>query len=666
MFFETAWTSVRPRTELATLEGHTDLAWDVCSIEVGDLTLVASASRDATVRIWDPAAGQPVHVLRGHTGDVEAVHSVGRSLVSAGQDSTVRVWDPVSGGQTHVLDGYRGASPVEIDGRVLVASGTANGAALWDPETGHEHKTFVGASAPMTALRVGERVLVAARGSETGVGVWDANTGDRCWLRQPDAHTTMKVCAVPVGDRMLVASAGYDKELDDGRVRLWDPLSGEPVRTLEFPRLVERALDRVRDLFWLDVDGRAALVVVAQKTLRIVDPATGEVLRAFVASTWIEAWCRLSVEGGTLFAVSESYRDLIRIWDPVTGRQINELRGEKNPIEALHGFEINGQPRLASADATGLTVRIWDPFRSNPVARGRGHRDDVYGVWPVADRMISVAQSSARFWNPADGSQPLKKMRASLFGIVDVVEFMVDGRLLLAGAFQVYECGRIRIWDPATGRQVRRLERRWEEGPSVLCPFTVGERVLLAAGTEDHVRVWDPSTGRLESQTPCGSATRWLGRIVVDGRPTLAGRDEEHGVRIWDPAGAAWQPAGADSGEYAFMLGDRALVAEAEKGGEVRVADLVTGETRCVLRGHTGYWITGIGVATLDSRLLLLTSGGADRTVRLWAPDTGSCVLTIPVHHEAVRCAQVGEDLLAVAAPSGVLVYRVRVRVGTA
>lgn len=659
MFFEIAWTSVAPRTELLTFEGHTDVVFDVCSFEADGRTLLASASRDATVMIWDPVSGRQLRVLRGHVGDVRAVLFVAGVLISAGEDATVRVWDPSTGAQLRVLADYRGATVVERGGRVLMASKTTDGAVLWDPVTGREQRSFAGASAAMSAFQTDGRVLVSARGGESGLGVWDAESGEQLWRRQPDAHTTVKACPIPVGDQTLVAGAGYDKDLDGGRIRFWDPLDGEMVRTIEFAPLVERVLDRISDLFPLDLGGRVVVVGVGQKTLRIIDPDTGALLQAFVAPTWIEAVGRLSVDGRTLFAISERYQSTIRIWDPTDGRQITELRGEKSPIEALSGFEVGGRPLLASADSTGQTVRVWDPLGSGPVARHRGHTDEVYGVWPVGDRMISIAEKSARIWDPATGGQTAK-IRGWLFGIADIAQFTMDGKPLLAGAFEVYDGGRIRIWDPATGRQIRRLERRGEEGPSVICPFTAGDRVLLAAGDELDVRVWDPSTGRLESETSCGSLISWLGRITVDGRPALAGRSKEHGIRIWDPAAAAWQPAGAEQGEHAFMLGDRPLVADVEKGGTVWVRDLLTSETRCVLRGHTGYWITGIGVATVESRTLLTTAGGADRTVRLWDPDTGECVLTIPVHHEVVGCAQVGEDLLAAAVPSGVLVYRVR------
>ena len=59
-----------------------------------DGTWLASASNDATVRIWDPHTGQARHTLTGHTNTVKAlaVAPDGTWLASASNDHTVRIW----------------------------------------------------------------------------------------------------------------------------------------------------------------------------------------------------------------------------------------------------------------------------------------------------------------------------------------------------------------------------------------------------------------------------------------------------------------------------------------------------------------------------------------------------------------------------------------------
>ena len=62
--------------------------------------LVASASHDNTVRLWDAGSGEPVRTLNGHTHLVRAVAFSlnGQLLASASHDNTVKLWDASSWG----------------------------------------------------------------------------------------------------------------------------------------------------------------------------------------------------------------------------------------------------------------------------------------------------------------------------------------------------------------------------------------------------------------------------------------------------------------------------------------------------------------------------------------------------------------------------------------
>ena len=74
----------------------------------GDGRLLASASSDRTVRVWDVAAAKCVAVLTGHTDEVFSAvfHPDGKRLASAGRDRAIWLWDLATGQEVARLEGH--------------------------------------------------------------------------------------------------------------------------------------------------------------------------------------------------------------------------------------------------------------------------------------------------------------------------------------------------------------------------------------------------------------------------------------------------------------------------------------------------------------------------------------------------------------------------------
>jgi len=86
----------------AAIDGHVvSLAWS------NALGLIAAASADGPITLFDAKTGQARHHLLGHGFGTACVawSADGQHLASAGQDGKVRLWDPVTGQQTHEMPG---------------------------------------------------------------------------------------------------------------------------------------------------------------------------------------------------------------------------------------------------------------------------------------------------------------------------------------------------------------------------------------------------------------------------------------------------------------------------------------------------------------------------------------------------------------------------------
>jgi WD40 repeat protein len=92
--------------ERQTLEGHSG---PVLSVSFSpDSQLLASASVDKTIKLWDPATGELRQTLEGHSDVVESVSFSpdGQLLASASYDKTIKLWDPTTGELRQTLEGH--------------------------------------------------------------------------------------------------------------------------------------------------------------------------------------------------------------------------------------------------------------------------------------------------------------------------------------------------------------------------------------------------------------------------------------------------------------------------------------------------------------------------------------------------------------------------------
>ena len=92
----------------------------------------------------------------------------------------------------------------------------------------------------------------------------------------------------------------------------------------------------------------------------------------------------------------------------------------------------------------------------------------------------------------------------------------------------------------------------------------------------------------------------------------------------------------------AVPAGDRTLLATSD-GATVRLWDPDSGFLIRVLEGHTGR-VNAVCAVPTGNRTLLATAS-RDQKVRLWDSADGSCVLTVPVHHEAAAVTSVAGSL---------------------
>ena len=276
---------------------------------------LATASADATVRLWDADTGQPLGApLTGHT---DAVWSV--------------VFSP---------DGHR-----------LASTGGDNGAAV-----GRRHRA---ARAPARVTRWGPGGGVRPGRAPPGHGsydstvrLWDAETGRP--LGDPlTGHTGgERVAFSPDGHRLATAAGQHGAAV--GRRRR--PTAGDPL-TGHKPG-VQRGVQP---------DGHRLASASDDTTVRLWDTDTGHpsATRSTATPAWFAVWRSPPTAGG-----QRPSDGTVRIWDVSTGGPLGVPHGHTDVVTGV-AFSPDGR-LLASSGGDG-PVRMWGAVSGGPRRTLQGH-----------------------------------------------------------------------------------------------------------------------------------------------------------------------------------------------------------------------------------------------------------------------------------------------------
>jgi WD40 repeat protein len=351
----------------------------------------------ATIALWDVATGKARPALRGHKGQVHALHFTadGKTLVSAGglpgQPGEVLVWDAAGGALLARLDGHHG--PVgglafSPDGRTLLSAGGSldnQGEILfWQPPANGDRHTLEGHAGPVTCAAYSQDGKTLATGGEDRtVRLWDTATGTEravfkgfanplhCLQMSPDGRAlatagrgektvtlstltgrlllaghTLEITGVafaPDG-RLIAISAGAENATGQ-QVKLWDAETGKEVATLPPKKGTARCVT-------FSPNGRTLAVGFGQEVRFWHLPSLIE------QESWKPAGPVSALQysaDGTMLAVGQS-DGTITVWDVAGGREFATLEGLTGAVTTL-AFAPDHRTLTAAAGQGG--ARVW-------------------------------------------------------------------------------------------------------------------------------------------------------------------------------------------------------------------------------------------------------------------------------------------------------------------
>lgn len=282
------------------LEGHQDsvscLAFSV------DGQLLASGGLDGVVKIWDTASGDLRCTLEGPTGNIEWVrwHPKGHLILAGSDDSSVWMWNADKAAFLNVFTGHGSSvtcGDFTPDGKVICSGSDDATMRVWNPRTGeiiHVVRGHPYHTEGLTCLTINsDSSLVLTSSNDGSVHIVNISTGKV--VSSLSAHSESIECAAfevsTRGGYLMAATGGMDNKLI-----IWDIQHSSPRCTCDHE-------DGVTCLLWLAGSRFIATGCVDGK-VRIWDSLSGDCAKIFCGHTGPIQSIAASCSGEFLVSVS--------------------------------------------------------------------------------------------------------------------------------------------------------------------------------------------------------------------------------------------------------------------------------------------------------------------------------------------------------------------------
>ncbi|RWX70047.1 hypothetical protein EN780_04495 [Mesorhizobium sp. M4B.F.Ca.ET.089.01.1.1] len=591
---------------------------------------IVTASYDKTAAVWDISSGAETAVLKGHEEALERAEFSpdGSRILTAARDSTARLWDAVSGEQLFILRPV-GNYPTAIfspDGTRVLTTGEDSDAMLWDARTGKKLLSVDSDGYGRAAFTSDGRSFAAA--GKHLVSIWNTADGVLTGTIRGN-YWPYSLAFSPDGSRMLAGPWGWHSHRDTSS--LFDVSKGTEIAKLAGSKS-DTQLNGVifshggQRIATISVDGTARIWDGASGTLDgVLGQEVSELKYSDIGTDERDEEMNGAFSPDDRFLATASVNGPIRIWDVDRASLVATIAGHESLVEHLEFSPVDSNILLtASHDGT---ARLWDVDGAVTTMLSHEYRPTFAVFSPDNVHLLTGGgDSAAHLWDVTSGREIV---RLDTHEMVQSATFSPDGRRVATASLG----GQVRVWDVARGYETGQFR---SDGGLIQIQFGRDGKSLLSASIHGTAQLWDATTGT-ELAVINTSSNLPQAILSPDGNLILAAREDNAG-HILKPDGAELRAlvGHQDRVTAAAFSPDGQMVATGSRDHTARIWSTTDGATVGTLEGHTGA-VTAVAFSP-DGQSLLTAS--RDGTVRIWSVAGGLERAVLRGHSGAVNSAE--------------------------
>ncbi|KAK4081539.1 uncharacterized protein Triagg1_2280 [Trichoderma aggressivum f. europaeum] len=370
------WISLEPKVErswsqcIKTLEGHQGCVSS--AVFSPNSSLIASASKDKTIRLWNVNTGECIEEFKGHSESVKSVvfsHD-SLSVLSGSQDTTVRLWCIDTGECVHTFEGHN-SSVISVafsrDSSFAASASSDNVIRLWRVDTS-ECVHILGIPG-----KDGDHQISSSSSEDGTIRLWHNNSDNDVQkfddysnkvlplqrsetssnIQETTGHSDFIGNMTVSHDSSLVATSSYD-----GTIRIWHVETGDCVRELRGWRvsrdsLQEESLMEHYHIIFSHDSAYLAIGTLYENCLWIWNVSTDERVHELLYDGYTPEFLAFSHDSSL---IASSSKDMIQLWSVNTGECIRKImRGEFSFIVVAFSHDSS---LIASSSVDGA-IQLW-------------------------------------------------------------------------------------------------------------------------------------------------------------------------------------------------------------------------------------------------------------------------------------------------------------------